>query len=153
MKRIFGFMLMVLVCLFNVMPLMAEVNAVKVISESHAINQVTQEGAYVTNQINLSNSDLTNGKVAIDITINNTTKTEVIYVIDNGSNVKDYKSTLIDMIKKNASNLESDNFYQGIVTTTDSSVSYVQLDNKNIANQLEALKSEDVASTDRKSVV
>lgn len=73
----------------------------------------------ILNTIDTSKSDLNNGKVAINITIDNSKPTEVIYLIDNAESTSTMKSGLIDTIKSNATSLEAlTNMKQGVITTS-----------------------------------
>lgn len=139
-------------CLFGIFSLSAAGNRVEVVSQSHAIKQVdgsgnVVEGLFVNNTINMEKSDLVNGNVAIEITVDNSLETEVIYVLDNGASMSSVKSNLIDIFKINASELEAmDNVKQGIVATTDGTLFEAPLDSENIANQFEVIKNTNVGT-------
>lgn len=138
--------------LFGVFSLSALGNRVEVVSQSHAIKQVDDngnvvEGLFVNNTVDMEKSDLVNGNVAIEITVDNSLETEIIYVLDNGSSISSVKNNLIDVLKINASELESlDNVKQGIVATTNGDVFQAPLDNSNIANQFEVIKNTNVGN-------
>lgn len=142
-KRLFGLFLIVAVCMLNVTPLLAATkNSVKVVSQNDAKKQLSPDGANILNTINLEKSDLKNGKVAIDIIIDNSKSTEVYYVIDNGSGMTDIKGSVIDLIKTEAGRLESDmsNLSQGVVITSNNERTFIEADNKNITTQLESIR-------------
>lgn len=148
-KRILGVFLILSVICMNALPLMAATHAIKVVQENYSVKQLSNDGASILNTINTETSDLNNGKVNIDITIDNTKSTEVIYAIDNGLSAKDIKISLVDTIKENAKNLEGlENVKQGIVTTTDSNTSYIPLDSENILTALDTVKDMESATID-----
>lgn len=148
-KRILGVFLILSVVCMNVLPLMAASHAIKIVQENYNVKQLSDDGASILNTINTETSDLNNGKVNIDIIIDNTKSTEVIYAIDNGLSAKNIKSALIDAVKSNAENLETlENVRQGIVTTTNSNTSYIPLDSENILTGLDTVKNMDSATTD-----
>ena len=148
-KRLFGLFLIVAVCMLNVTPLLAATkNSVKVVSQNDARKQLSPDGANILNTINLEKSDLKNGKVAIDIIIDNSKSTEVYYVIDNGTGMTDIKGSVIDLIKTEAGRLESDmsNLSQGVVITSNNERTFIEADNKNITTQLESIRNISVGS-------
>lgn len=134
--------------LLGVFSLSAAGNRVEVVSESHAIRELNDNGLVLNNNINMEKSDFVNGNIAIDITVDNSKKTEVIYVLDNGERMSSIKNDVIDSIKTNALELESmDNMKQGIITTTDGSITEIPLDSANIESQLESIKSINSSTT------
>lgn len=134
--------------LFGIFSLSAAGNRVEVVSESHAIRELNDNGLVLNNNINLEKSDLVNGNVAIEITVDNSKKTEVIYVLDNGASMSSSKNSVIDIFKTNALELENmDNITQGIVTTTDGNITEIELDSSNIESQLESIKNISSASS------
>lgn len=148
-KRLFGLFLIVAVCMLNVTPLLAATkNSVKVVSQNDAKKQLSPDGANILNTINLEKSDLKNGKVAIDIIIDNSKSTEVYYVIDNGSGMTDIKGSVIDLIKTEAGRLESDmnNISQGVVITSNNERTFIEADNKNIVSQVESIRSTSIGN-------
>lgn len=148
-KRLFGLFLIVAVCMLNITPLLAATkNSVKVVSQNDARKQLSPDGANILNTINLEKSDLKNGKVAIDIIIDNSKSTEVYYVIDNGTGMTDIKGSVIDLIKTESGRLESDmsNLSQGVVITSNNERTFIEADNKNITTQLESIRNISVGS-------
>lgn len=146
-KRLMIAMLIVWSSLFGIFSLSATGNRVEVVGQSDAIRELDPNGMVLYNNINMEESDLVNGNIAIEITIDNSKKTEVIYVIDNSKTLSNFKSNLIDNFKINSSKLENmDNIKQGIIMTTDGNIMEVPLDNKNIADNLEAVKNINVAN-------
>ena len=148
-KRLFGLFLIVAVCMLNVTPLLAATkNSVKVVSQNDAKKQLSPDGANILNTINLEKSDLKNGKVAIDIIIDNSKSTEVYYVIDNGSGMTDIKGSVIDLIKTEAGRLESDmnNISQGVVITSNNERTFIEADNKNIVSQVESIRNTSIGN-------
>ena len=101
-KKIFGGLLILLVGFMNVTPVLALAHAVSIVKENDAVKQLSPDGMTILNTIDTSKSDLNNGKVAINITIDNSKPTEVIYLIDNAESTSTMKSGLIDTIKSNA---------------------------------------------------
>ena len=140
MKRLFGFALGALVVFMNVLPLKAQsVYGVEMVKENDSVKQLFPDGTNILNTIDTSKSDFEKGKVAIEITINNSKKTEVVYVVDNGS-ANTIKTELIDVIKTKASNLASyNNLYQSVITNTNEGIVYKPFDT-NISNSLEEIK-------------
>lgn len=118
-KKIFGGLLILLVGFMNVTPVLALAHAVSIVKENDAVKQLSPDGMTILNTIDTSKSDLNNGKVAINITIDNSKPTEVIYLIDNAESTSTMKSGLIDTIKSNATSLEAlTNMKQGVITTS-----------------------------------
>ena len=140
MKRLFGFALGALVVFMNVLPLKAQsVYGVEMVKENDSVKQLFPDGTNILNTIDTSKSEFEKGKVAIEITINNSKKTEVVYVVDNGS-ANTIKTELIDAIKTKASNLASyNNLYQSVITNTNEGIVYKPFDT-NISNSLEEVK-------------
>ena len=140
MKRLFGFALGALVVFMNVLPLKAQsVYGVEMVKENDSVKQLFPDGTNILNTIDTSKSEFEKGKVAIEITINNSKKTEVVYVVDNGS-ANTIKTELIDVIKTKASNLASyNNLYQSVITNTNEGIVYKPFDT-NISNSLEEVK-------------
>ena len=116
-------------------------NSIKIMSENDSVKQLASDGTNILNTINTEKSDLANGKVAIDIIIDNSKKVEVFYVIDNSSSMSSIKGNVIDKLKSNAEILETrNNVTQGVVYTTSGTTTTKQLDNKNIGNNLNEVK-------------
>ncbi len=116
-------------------------NSIKIMSENDSVKQLASDGTNILNTINTEKSDLANGKVAIDIIIDNSKKVEVFYVIDNSSSMSSIKGNVIDTLKSNAEILETrNNITQGVVYTTSGTTTTKQLDNKNIGNNLNEVK-------------
>ena len=140
MKRLFGFALGALVVFMNILPLKAQsVYGVEMVKENDSVKQLFPDGTNILNTIDTSKSEFEKGKVAIEITINNSKKTEVVYVVDNGS-ANTIKTELIDVIKTKASNLASyNNLYQSVITNTNEGIVYKPFDT-NISNSLEEVK-------------
>ena len=78
---------------------MTEREIVEMVKENDSVKQLFPDGTNILNTIDTSKSEFEKGKVAIEITINNSKKTEVVYVVDNGS-ANTIKTELIDVIKK-----------------------------------------------------
>lgn len=146
-KKIFGGLLILLVGFMNVTPVLALAHAVSIVKENDAVKQLSNDGMTILNTIDTSKSDLNNGKVAINITIDNSKPTEVIYLIDNAESTSTMKSGLIDTIKSNATSLEAlTNMKQGVVTTSNGELIYKPLDSKNITTSLDEIKALAVGS-------
>lgn len=146
-KKIFGGLLILLVGFMNVTPVLALAHAVSVVKENDAVKQLSPDGMTILNTIDTSKSDLNNGKVAINITIDNSKPTEVIYLIDNAESTSTMKSGLIDTIKSNATSLEAlTNMKQGVITTSNGELIYKPLDSKNITTSLDEIKALAVGS-------
>ncbi len=146
-KKIFGGLLILLVGFMNVTPVLALAHAVSIVKENDAVKQLSPDGMTILNTIDTSKSDLNNGKVAINITIDNSKPTEVIYLIDNAESTSTMKSGLIDTIKSNATSLEAlTNMKQGVITTSNGELIYKPLDSKNITTSLDEIKSLAVGS-------
>ena len=146
-KKIFGGLLILLVGFMNVTPVLALAHAVSIVKENDAVKQLSPDGMTILNTIDTSKSDLNNGKVAINITIDNSKPTEVIYLIDNAESTSTMKSGLIDTIKSNATSLEAlTNMKQGVITTSNGELVYKPLDSKNITTSLDEIKSLAVGS-------
>ena len=146
-KKIFGGLLILLVGFMNVTPVLALAHAVSIVKENDAVKQSSPDGMTILNTIDTSKSDLNNGKVAINITIDNSKPTEVIYLIDNAESTSTMKSGLIDTIKSNATSLEAlTNMKQGVITTSNGELIYKPLDSKNITTSLDEIKALAVGS-------
>ena len=146
-KKIFGGLLILLVGFMNVTPVLALAHAVSIVKENDAVKQLSPDGMTILNTIDTSKSDLNNGKVAINITIDNSKPTEVIYLIDNAESTSTMKSGLIDTIKSNATSLEAlTNMKQGVITTSNGELIYKPLDSKNITTSLDEVKALAVGS-------
>lgn len=146
-KKIFGGLLILLVGFMNVTPVLALAHAVSIVKENDAVKQLSNDGMTILNTIDTSKSDLNNGKVAINITIDNSKPTEVIYLIDNAESTSTMKSGLIDTIKSNATSLEAlTNMKQGVITTSNGELIYKPLDSKNITTSLDEIKALAVGS-------
>lgn len=146
-KKIFGGLLILLVGFMNVTPVLALAHAVSIVKENDAFKQLSPDGMTILNTIDTSKSDLNNGKVAINITIDNSKPTEVIYLIDNAESTSTMKSGLIDTIKSNATSLEAlTNMKQGVITTSNGELIYKPLDSKNITTSLDEIKALAVGS-------
>lgn len=127
--------------LLGISTLYAANNSIKIMSENDSVKQLSSDGTNILNTINTEKSDLANGKVAIDIIIDNSKKVEVFYVIDNSSSMSSIKGNVIDTLKSNAEILETrNNITQGVVYTTSGTTTTKQLDNKNIGNNLNEVK-------------
>ncbi len=149
MKKLLASILMVGICLLNVTPLSAASDRVKIVDNNNLSKQLSEDGMHITNRINQSKSDLVNGKIAIEIIIDNSKNTEIFYVIDNSSKIKDKRNDLIDKIKEPAKVLEGYNaISQGIVTTSNGNISTVPLDTENIELQLEGIKNTETNDTE-----
>ena len=132
MKKIaYGFMVLctLIVCALS---LKAASYKVAIVTKNERIENF--ENGYLTNRVNESKSDLANGKVVIDVTLHNSSSSEVIYVMDNGKSVKDIKDTLYAKVKTEALLVENAGLINsGVITTTDGETSYQPLDTKNIS--------------------
>lgn len=127
----------------------ATTHPIKIKSENDAKKQLSSDGTNILNTINTSKSDLQNGKVAIDIIIDNSKPIEVMYVIDNGTTISSIKGTVIDKLKTDAKLLETrSNFKQGVVSTTNGDTSLVPLDSANIENALNNVKTSTNSTTE-----
>lgn len=131
--------------LLGVFTLNAANNRVQIVSENYASKQLSQDGMHITNVINTTNTDLVNGEVAIEIIIDNSKHSEIIYAIDNGNSMSSIKANVIDQIKTHAKTLEGmSNIKQGIVTTTNGNVTYIPFEenaeNRNIEAGLDQIK-------------
>lgn len=127
--------------LLGVNTLNAANNSVQIKSENDAKKTLSNDGANILNTINTEKSDLANGKVAIDIIIDNSKNMEIFYVIDNSSTMSSIKASVIDSLKTNAKLLESRNgISQGVIVTTNGETSIAQLDTKKIEDNLNNVK-------------
>ena len=128
-KKIIIASIIICTSVLGIFSLNAANNRVKIVSENYATKQLSNDGMHITNIINTANTDLVNGNIAIDITIDNSKNTEIMYAIDNSNSMSSIKENLIETIKKRAKELEGiGNIKQGIVTTTDGVTSTVPLD-------------------------
>lgn len=127
--------------LLGIFSLTAAGNRVEIVDDHYTPAELSPNGATFRNEINRSNTDLVNGEVAIELTMDNSKSVEVFYVIDNSQTANSIKGNVIDVFKAGAKGLEEfDNLEQGIVATTNDDVTIVDLDNKNIESQLETIK-------------
>ena len=127
----------------------ATTHPIKIKSENDAKKQLASDGTNILNTINTSKSDLQNGKVAIDIIIDNSKPVEVMYVIDNGTGISSVINNVIDTLKTNAKQLETrNNVKQGVVSTTNGETSLVPLDSANIENALNNIKTSTNSTTE-----
>lgn len=131
------------ISLLGVLSLNAANNRIQIVSENDSAKTLSSDGASILNTINTSTSDLVNGEVNIEIILNNSKNTEVMYAIDNGPAMASIKNDVIDSVKNNAKTLEGmDNLKQGVATTTkDNSVAVVEPDASGIETSLENVKS------------
>lgn len=137
--------LLLSVGLLGVLSLNAANNRIQIVSENDSVKTLSSDGASILNTINTSTSDLVNGEVNIEIILNNSKNTEVMYAIDNGAAVASIKNNVIDSIKSNASTISAmDNLKQGVAYTTkngsESAISIVELDTVGIETALENVK-------------
>lgn len=133
--------------LLGVSTLNAASHSVKIQKENDAKKTLSSDGTNILNTINTEKSDLANGKVAIDIIIDNSKDMEIFYVVDNSSTMSSIKANVIDSLKTNAKLLESRNgVNQGVVSSTDGVISLEPLDTKNIEARLNNIKTS-VSST------
>lgn len=143
--------LLVSTLLFSVLVGMTNLNAVsnsvQIKKENYAVKTLSSDGANILNTINTEKSDLANGKVAIDIVIDNSKDVEVFYVIDNSSTMSSIKGNVIDTLKTSAKLLDTRNgVTQGVVTTTDGNTSLQQLDKNMSETYLNNVKTSTVSS-------
>ncbi len=144
-KIVYGFMVLctLIVCALS---LKAASYKVAIVTKNERIENF--ENGYLTNRVNESKSDLANGKVVIDVTLHNSSSSEVIYVMDNGKSVKDIKDTLYAKVKSEALLVENAGLINsGVITTTDGETSYQPLDTKNISTSLDTIKDIAVSET------
>lgn len=144
-KIVYGFMVLctLIVCALS---LKAASYKVAIVTKNERIENF--ENGYLTNRVNESKSDLANGKVVIDVTLHNSSSSEVIYVMDNGKSVKDIKDTLYAKVKSEALLVENAGLINsGVITTTDGETSYQPLDTKNITTSLDTIKDIAVSET------
>lgn len=137
--------------LFSVLVGMTNLNAVsnsvQIKKENYAVKTLSSDGANILNTINTEKSDLANGKVAIDIIIDNSKDVEVFYVIDNSATMSSIKGNVIDTLKTSAKLLDTRNgVTQGVVTTTDGNTSLQQLDKNMSETYLNNVKTSTVSS-------
>lgn len=131
--------------LLGILSLNAANNRIQIVSENDSAKTLSSDGASILNTINTSTSDLVNGEVNIEIILNNSKNTEIMYAIDNSSASASIKNDLIDKIKSSANTLEQmDNLKQGVATTTkngsEGAVNIVELDNTGVESALENVK-------------
>lgn len=131
--------------LLGVLTLNAANNRIEIVSENDSVKTLSSDGASILNTINTATSDLVNGEVNIEIILNNSKNTEVMYAIDNSAAVSSIKNNIIDSIKTNANTISKmDNLKQGVAYTTkngsESAISIVELDNTGIETALENVK-------------
>lgn len=93
-KRLLGIFVMISICLLNVTPLMAATYKLDIVKQNQGKKQLTTSGANILNTINLEKSDFANGKVAIDVIIDNSKSTNIMYAVDNSSSIQSVKSAL-----------------------------------------------------------
>lgn len=143
--------LLVSVSLLGVLSLNAANNRIQIVSENDSAKTLSSDGASILNTINTETSDLVNGEVNIEIILNNSKNTEVMYAIDNSNAVSSIKNNVIDSIKTNADTISKmDNLKQGVAYTTkngsESAVSVIELDTTGIINALENIKTAEVGN-------
>lgn len=131
--------------LLGILTLNAAGNRIQIVSENDSVKTLSSDGASILNTINTETSDLVNGEVNIEIILNNSKNTEIMYAIDNSSVVSGIKNNVIDSIKTNAKTVSNmDNLKQGVAYTTkngsEDAVSVVELDTKGIDTALENIK-------------
>lgn len=127
--------------LLGVSTLNAVNNSVKVVKENFAKKVLSSDGANILNTINTEKSDLANGKVAIDIVIDNSKDIDVMYVIDNSSTMSGIKANVIDSLKTSANLLEGRNAVrQGVAVTTNNETTLNPLDITKIESNLNNVK-------------
>ena len=137
--------LLVSVSLLGVLSLNATNNRIQIVSENDSAKTLSSDGASILNTINTETSDLVNGEVNIEIILNNSKTTEVMYAIDNSNAVSSIKNNVIDSIKTNADTISKmDNLKQGVAYTTkngsESAVSVIEPDTTGIISALENIK-------------
>ncbi len=111
MKKVVACLTVLGLSLATLLPLNAANNGIRIESENAGVKTLSEEGATILNTINTATSDLANGEVNIDIIIDNSKSTDIMYVLDNGSAVSSFKDNLIDTIKSGAKTLEDKALY------------------------------------------
>ena len=114
-KKFLVVTLLVSLSLLGVLSLNAANNRIQVVSENYAPKQLSQDGTRILNRINTATSDLINGEVNIEITIDNSKDSKVFYVFDNGTTAATTKNSLIDQLKAESSKLKMMNVSEGLV--------------------------------------
>ncbi len=153
MKKLFGTALIVLTSIVGLMPLSAASERVKIVSrhlnpEPYGKDKMTK----VTNVINEETSDLVKGILNMEITVDNTSTTEIMYVLDNSTKMT-AKDTIIEKLNSVATALETNgNGYirQGISVTTEEENSLMPLDSANISTQFDSVKEIESAGEETK---
>lgn len=148
-KKIFFSIATIFTCLLIPFSLKAATNRIEIVHNNHLLETKQDNGYNFLNTINTEKSDLVNGNLEIEITLDNSKQTEIFYVVDNGKKMSEIKNEFIDILKTNAKVLEGMyNVKQGVITTTDGTTSFKDLDNQNIEMQLESIKSIDSSNND-----
>lgn len=142
MKKLLVGTLVIGMCLLGVLTLKAASNRIRIVSENNLSKQLDRDGMHITNIINTANTDLENGKVAIEIIIDNSKNTEIFYAIDNSTKMSEKKESVIDSIKTNAHALEGyTNIKQGVVTKSNGEITSTALEYTDIQTKLDSVKS------------
>lgn len=140
-KKFFSTLLFVGVLILGSNELMAS-NSVEIVSNGTGPRNISRNGeTYLTNSINEEKTNLSNGSVAIDITIHNSQKVDVMYAFNNNDSLKELKENIIYKISQSSATLSSKYTYQGYAYTNNNGVFTNGLSNKDIAQELNSLLS------------
>lgn len=129
-KRLLGIFVMISICLLNVTPLMAATYKLDIVKQNQGKKQLTTSGANILNTINLEKSDFANGKVAVDVIIDNSKSVSIMYAVDNGSSMQNVKSSLASTLTEKYEALSGSYptvaqgiSYRGIVNESENTIS------------------------------
>lgn len=151
-KKLFGVLLVAIASVVGIYYLSAASNRVNIVTTTHGPNNFGSD-AFVINKIDETKTDLVNGKVAIDITIDNSRSAEVIYAFNNDNNLNTYKTDLINNVVVKANSVASSNVKQGVIYTTSEGNSYDPLNISGIDTKLNSVKTVDASAGDSTKLI
>lgn len=146
-KKMLGVLLVAIISVIGIYYLSAASNRVKIVTTTHGPNPLGSD-AFVVNTIDEAKTNLVDGKVAIDVTIDNSKSAEVIYAFNNDSNLNAIKTDLINNVVSKANALTGNAVTQGVIYTTGEGVSYDPLVDAGIDAKLNTVKTVDASATD-----
>ncbi len=108
---------------FGVTSLSAATNRVKIISNSGGEKELGTDGTKIVNRIDESKTNLVDGKVAIEIAVDNSKDVTAYYAFNNDTNLATSKDALITKVKGLTDNLAQRSVKQALYFTNDDNIS------------------------------
>lgn len=146
-KKLLGVLLVATLSVIGIYYLSAASNRVKIVTTTHGPNPIGSDTS-VLNTIDEANTSLVDGKIAIDVTIDNSKSAEIIYAFNNDTNLNSIKTDLINNVSSKATALESNNVKQGVIYTTEDGISFDPFVNTGTSTKFESVKNMTASDTD-----